>query len=112
VRRRDQDVFRRDVRLLLDQPPRLDAHAAVRAEQVADDQGDSCIAVIQHQAARVQLVVDVLSPVRRKAPHDPNAQRRRDVAGRCAGTQLGKRRRGAKKGHTSNKYMQATAHEH
>ena len=70
---------------LLDQLAGLVAHAAMDAQQVADDQGQLGLPVVQDQAPRVQFVVDVRGRKRHEAADDAAAQRRRDVAGRRAG---------------------------
>jgi len=89
----NQHVLRRDSRRLLDQPPRLDAHAAVQPEQIADHQRELGLAVVQHEAARVQLVVHVPGRIGREAADHQDAEFGRDVAGRRAGLQRRGRRR-------------------
>ena len=77
---RDQDVGRWDANLLLDQAPRLDAHAHLGAQQVEDHQGELRFSVIEHQAPSVQLIVHVRGYRGDKIADNRPPQRRRDVA--------------------------------
>src|SRR5690606_31712976 len=71
VRGGNHDVLRRDARGLLDQAARLNAEAAVQAEQVTHDEGKLSLSVIEHQAAGVQLVVYMLRWIRSESADDP-----------------------------------------
>ena len=53
----DHDVLRRDAGRLLDQPARLDADAAMQSKEIAHHEGKGGLAVIEHQTARVKLVM-------------------------------------------------------
>ena len=85
VRRRHHHVRARDFRALLHQPRRLVIHRAVGAEQVAHHPREPRLAVVEHQAARVQIVMNVLRREGRKPADDVSADVRCDVARRRPG---------------------------
>jgi hypothetical protein len=67
----------------------------VQTEQITHDERKLRFAIIEHEAAGVQLVVDVRAWIRRKASHDLASKFRRDVARR--GTRLERRISGMKR---------------
>ena len=70
VRARDHYVFRRDGAGFRNESPRLHTHAAVQPNQIADDEREFRMAVVEHEAACLQLVVDVLRGKRCEAADD------------------------------------------
>jgi hypothetical protein len=59
VRRRDQNVVGGDAEILLDGSPRLVADQPVDAEQIADDEDEFGLAVVEDQTAGVEFVMDM-----------------------------------------------------
>ena len=70
VRARDHYVFRRDTAGFRNESPRLHTHAPVEPKQIADDEREFRVAVVEHEAACLQLVVDVLRGKRCEAADD------------------------------------------
>jgi len=70
----NQDPLGRNFHALLDEPPRLIAHDAVDAQQIADHEGQPGLAVVDHQAPRVQLIVNMPSGKGHEAADDISAQ--------------------------------------
>ena len=87
VRRAHQHVARREVGLLADPPPRLVEDLAIDAEIVAHHQGQARLAVVEHQASRVKLIVDVGGLNGAPPADDPLPQRWCDVGRRRAGAE-------------------------
>ena len=59
-----------------------------RQDTVVDyNDGNLPLTVIQHKAARIQLIMNLCRPAIRKPPWHGDAEPRSDVAGRCAGTE-------------------------
>ncbi len=87
VRRADEDPFDRDAGVLGREPPGRIEHVSGNAEAVHDDDREARGAIVEHQAARVQFVVDPGRRERRPAADDRPAEWRRDVAGGGAGLQ-------------------------
>jgi hypothetical protein len=88
VRGADQDAFLGDLGLGGDLFSRLLAHQGVDAQQIADDEGEPGFAVVEHEAAGVQFVVDVGGADRRETADDVSAECRGDVARCGAGPEL------------------------
>ena len=88
MRRADQYMLWRDAGLLLDELSRLVAYDSVKPQQVAHDQGECGLAIVEHEAACVQFIVDILRGSRDEAADNRKADRRRDVAGRGPRTQF------------------------
>ena len=85
---RHEHVLRRQSRLLVHQPLRLVEDLARDPDAVADHDSHAGSSVVEHQAAGVQLVVDLGGGRRIPAAHDGRAQKRGDVAGRRSGAEL------------------------
>lgn len=66
----------------------------MQAEQIANDEGEARGSVVQNEAARVELVVNVCGRERDEAAHDVAAEVRRDVARGGACSQRGRGGRG------------------
>jgi len=67
-------------RLLLDELAGLVAHAVMDAQQVDDHQRQLRLSVVEHQAPRMEFVMDVRGRKREKNADDRRTQCRRDVA--------------------------------
>ena len=84
---RNHDILRRNTGRLLNQTPRLEADAAVQAEQVAHHKRELGLSVVEDEAARVQFVMHMFGRIRCEPTNPQAADGRRDVTGRCAGLQ-------------------------
>ena len=68
--------------------------ALTTPEEIAHDEGDLCLAIIEHEAARVQFVVNARRRKWDEAADDHRAELGRDVARRRASTECVSRKRG------------------
>ena len=90
-----QEVLRRQSRLFVHQPLGLVEDLARDSDAVTQHDSEAGLSVVEHQAAGMQLVVDLGGGRRLPAAHDRSAQKRRDVTGRRAGAErAGLRRTG------------------
>ena len=78
-----EEALAREARFRLHEPRGLIIHLPRSAERIANDNGDSLLAVVEHEAPRVQLIVDVGGGKGIKPAHDDGADLRRDIACRC-----------------------------
>jgi len=88
----NQHVGRRNPDLLFDQAARLGTHARLGAQQIEGHQGELCLAVVEHEAPRVQFIVYVGRQRGDEIADNRPAQRRRNHAGRRASPKPGRRR--------------------
>jgi hypothetical protein len=87
VGRRHQQVAFRQPRLVVDHLPGGVEDLAGDPHVIADREGQARLAVVQDQAAGVELVVDVAGRRDVEVAHDRLAERRRDVARRRPGAE-------------------------
>ncbi len=83
-----QDVLDRDVRALTGQAFGFVEDLAWNHATIVDHDGKFRAAIVEHEAAGVQFVVDMQRRVVLHPPIDRYAERWRDVAGRRAGPEL------------------------
>ena len=88
VSRADQNAFARDTMPLGDQLASFLADETVDPWQVTNHHRQPRFAVIEHQATRVQFIVDVLRRERDKPANNLAADIRRNVADGCPGLKL------------------------
>ena len=80
VRARDEDVFRGDTGFVGDSLSGFHGNGSVQTKQIANDEGEARVSVIQNEAARVEFVVNVRGRERDEAAHDVATEVRCDVA--------------------------------
>ena len=103
----DQHVGRRNPDLLFDQAARLGTHASLGPQQIEDHQGELRLAVVEHEAPGVQLIVHVGRQRGDEIADDRPPQRRSDVAHGRAGPKPRRRR-----GRAQRRGNQGTTNEH
>jgi hypothetical protein len=80
----------------------------MQAEQITDDECELRFAIVEHQAASVQLIMNIRARIRRKAAHDLSTEFWRDVGRGGSGAEF--RTGDVQRGKKSNQ-RQEKAHE-